>query len=310
MRDEMIRKAPLWARVWWVSERTINSMRVNRAVRKLVAPPRPHAVSAVAEDIVVSLTTHGDRLSSVHLVIRSILRGSVRPSRLVLWLDDPIRFADLPAELLELTNEGLEVRLTANFGPHTKYFPMVEDLGPQSTQALVTADDDIIYPTEWLERLRSAWYADPEMVHAYRCHRIRFQDEQSLLPYSTWTPAFPTEPSSQLFFTGVSGVLYPPRMVARLREAGTAFSTRAPRADDVWLNFVAFDAGFVARQVGLVPRHFPTVPGSQAVALANANIAGRENDQQIDATYSGDSIHRLYLASQRSNARRVAPRES
>ena len=62
--------------------------------------------------VAVSLTSHGDRIDDVALTVESIASGSVRPGRLVLWLDDAARFASLPASLRRLVRRGLEVRLT------------------------------------------------------------------------------------------------------------------------------------------------------------------------------------------------------
>ena len=39
--------------------------------------------------VVVSMTTYGKRVRTVHLAIESIARGAVRPARLILWLDEP-----------------------------------------------------------------------------------------------------------------------------------------------------------------------------------------------------------------------------
>ncbi len=71
----------------------------------------------------VSLTSYGTRIGRVAYAIESIAAGTARPRRLVLWLDDPTRFAARPAALRRLERRGLEVRLTENLGPHTKYFP-------------------------------------------------------------------------------------------------------------------------------------------------------------------------------------------
>jgi hypothetical protein len=101
---------------------------------------------------VVSLTTHGGRILTVHLTIESIGRAKLRPSRMILWLDDVAKFRSLPATLGRLQKRGLEVKLSKNYGPHTKYYPYVES-EETITQPLVTADDDILYPSYWLKKL-------------------------------------------------------------------------------------------------------------------------------------------------------------
>ena len=129
-------------RVWvrWLSL-------INRYGRSQVCqPPGP----------VVSLTTHGDRVATVHLTIESIGRGELRPSRIILWLDEAATFSNLPPALRRLQKRGLEVKLCKNYGPHTKYYPYVES-EKAMTQPMVTADDDILYLPFWLKKLVEAF---------------------------------------------------------------------------------------------------------------------------------------------------------
>ncbi len=100
---------------------------------------------------IVSLTTHGVRLGVVHLALESIARGTLRPSRLVLWLGSEDFAAHLPKTLQRLVARGLEVRQSEDLGPHTKYWPLVAE-GPGGD--FVTADDDVYYPRGWLAELR------------------------------------------------------------------------------------------------------------------------------------------------------------
>ena len=110
--------------------------------------------------VVVSLTSYGDRIGTVSIGIESIARGTVRPQRLVLWLDTPDDVACVPASLRRLERRGLEIRRSRNYGPHTKYYPYVMST-PRHTVPLVTADDDIVYPPNWLALLVDAGGATP-----------------------------------------------------------------------------------------------------------------------------------------------------
>ena len=109
---------------------------------------------------VVSLTTYGSRAKTVHLTIESIARGKVRPSRLLLWVNDSALVAKPNPHLRRLQRRGLEIRLTEDFGPHKKYFPYA--IGePNHITALVTADDDVIYPPYWFEELSESHRRQP-----------------------------------------------------------------------------------------------------------------------------------------------------
>ena len=75
---------------------------------------------------VVSLTTYGKRSQKVYFAIESIANGDLRPSRLILWIDDEAFLNNPPATIQRLAKRGLEVKPCKNFGPHKKYYPYVE----------------------------------------------------------------------------------------------------------------------------------------------------------------------------------------
>ena len=111
---------------------------------------------------VVSLTSFGKRIDSVYLAIESIARGSTLPSELILWLDDETRYNSLPSTLERLARRGLTIKLSKNYGPHTKYYPYISSQHEFSLP-LVTADDDIIYPRDWLHNLTGPLSAIPAL---------------------------------------------------------------------------------------------------------------------------------------------------
>ncbi|MFT3860681.1 hypothetical protein [Micropruina sp.] len=233
--------------------------------------------------LMVSLTSYGQRVEQAFATIEAIGAGSIRPRRLVLWLDDPAIAGALPPELVRLQARGLEVRLTTNLGPHTKYFPSLAELDGTGL-SLVTADDDILYPRRWLADLLEASTEHPGHVCCHRAYVVSVRGE-AIAPYSTWPVCRTTDPGPTIFATGVSGVLYPPRMLAALRERGTAFLESTPKADDVWLHWVAWRAGVPVRQVRATARHFPIVPGTQEVGLIHANVGEGANDRWISQVY-------------------------
>jgi len=240
----------------------------------------------------VSMTTHGTRIRSVHLALESIGRGDLKPRRIILWLDDADAFANLPAPLRRLQQRGLEVRLTENYGPHTKYWPYVSgDLGAGGTSILVTADDDVIAPKYWLRTLLER--ARPSVMTAFRAHRVGVEADGSFAPYNDWEECWAKEASYANFPTGVSGLAYPPEMQDALRAAGTDFVDRTPRADDVWLHHIGVQAGIPTQQVFRWPLEFPLAPESQKVGLYLSNVGQSRNDDQIAATYSPESRQRI-----------------
>ncbi|PZR54244.1 hypothetical protein DNL40_04840 [Xylanimonas oleitrophica] len=230
------------------------------------------------------VTTYGRRAATVHLALESVAAGTVRPRRAILWVDEERLVTAPPAPLRRLRARGLEIRRCEDLGPHKKQFPYVTAGGPGP---FVTADDDVLYPRGWLAGLLAAHRRLPGCVVAHRAHRVTTV-AGTIGPYAGWVAETATEPSAATLPTGVSGVLYPPAMVAALREAGRAFLAVAPRCDDVWVHAVAVRAGVGVAQVSATPRDYLLVPGTQAGALFQENGSGGGNDQAAAAAYVGE----------------------
>lgn len=283
------------------------SRRAAKETRRAIAAVRTPVLRYVARNsrrplidesnpVVVSLTSYGARLESVHLTIESIGRGIARPARLIVWTDPEVTEHDLPGNLNRLRGRGLEILPSPRaFGPHTKYYPYV--LSDRDDELpLVTADDDSLYPRRWLRGLQRAASSTPDQIVCYRAHRVVVEPEAGLAPYNSWPPVSGTDPSTLNFATGVSGVLYPPEFLSELLGAGDRFVELTPKADDVWLHYQAVVNGRLVRQIRPRPVKFPEIPATQGTALHRFNTAQSANDHQISRTYDPLSLDVLQRA--------------
>jgi hypothetical protein len=250
------------------------SLRNTRSTESLLDPAGP----------VLSMTTQPHRLELVHYAIESIARGTRKPSRLHLWITDEKSYSNLPSSLQRLTARGLEIHLTEELGPHTKYSPYVTR-ETRFAAPLVTADDDVIYPRDWLEQLIQGHEANPSAIHCFRAHRMRMANARPT-PYNSWAPCEDTRPSHLNLITGVSGVIYPPEYLLYLKQQGTDFTRCCPHSDDVWLTVVALRGGFKIAQLFDASRVFTTIPRSQTKRLYNLNVILGENQVQLTRTLS------------------------
>ena len=203
-------------------------------------PARPAVLSPT---VIVSLTTISTRLATVSRTVRSLLaqdfpgfRIRLHLSRAPFLLDEGV-IGDLPADLTGLAHADprLEIRFTANLGPYRKILPVLAEL--QGRRALIaTADDDTVYPSDWLSGLVSA-YRDQACVVAYRGHRMVRQNRK-FLQYRKWMRAcIQRNPDLYNLPTGKDGVLYDtsvfdPRVLDYTRALEIA-----PTADDLWLKW-------------------------------------------------------------------------
>lgn len=188
-------------------------------------------------DVIVSLTTHGRRLYEVYLAIESIMQGSVKPNRIILWLSTDIQSETLPQPLFNQIRRGLEVKYTKDIGPYTKLIPVLKEF-PDSV--IVTIDDDILYPFDTLEMLISAHMKHPQSICANRVMDITLDNQGQPTSLPTWKELEDRDRISKLnFFEGVGAVLYPLHCFTSVIFEESVFNEICPTADDVWFNCMA-----------------------------------------------------------------------
>ena len=218
-------------------------------------------------DVDVSLTTHGQRVQECWRTIETIGRGSLRPRRVILWVCDRSLALNPPPALRRLAKRGLAIKLTVDFGPHTKYFPYVMNEGLDCP--LVTADDDVLYPKGWLAGLVREY--SPDEVVAYR---VRMTGGGA---YVDWPLCTSSEASRDGMATGVSGVIYPPKLLMQLRKRGDGFIGVCPKADDFWLHYAAVASGMSTRQMTASPATWwPTRPWNRGLWVHNLFEGGND----------------------------------
>lgn len=241
--------------------------------------------------VIVSMTSHGERLAKCFAAVESIGLGSMLPARIVLWLSAADADRDPPTSLRRLMDRGLEVyRLPRDYRSFNKLYPVATML-PETATSVVTADDDVLYGPEWLAGLlASADGAESERtIRGYRAKVIRTKSGR-ILPYSQWPYCTTTAPGVDVFLTGVSGIIYPVAFLRSLRDAGEQFLEQCPTADDVWFHRVAIRSGFLHRQLHTHAIEYPTGPRTAAPALMSLNVGLGANDAQICRTYDAEDI--------------------
>ena len=189
-------------------------------------------------ELIVSLTSYPARIPYIKYTLYTLLMQSYKPNQILLWLSKeefPNKEKDLPQELLEFVKKGLEIKwCDQNLYSYKKLIPSLKEF---SNSIIVTADDDILYPKDWLEKLYRAYKKDPNFIHCHRAHRITFDKQNHVKPYMEWEHLIEnksTVPSFLNFQTGAGGVLYPKNCFFEdiLRE--DKFMQLSPRADDIW----------------------------------------------------------------------------
>lgn len=240
------------------------------------------------EEIIVSLTSYGNRVKEVYLAIESIMQGTVKPNRIVLWLSNEFKDRTLPITLQNQQKRGLQIEFCEDLYSYKKLIPTLQKY-PQAS--IITIDDDIVYDFDFVENLLCTHKERPNVVCANRIHKIRLDEIGKPISYLQWDICSKDYSDSKLnFLTSGGGVLYPPNVFPEEIFNKSVFLDICRYADDVW-----FYAMLLMNDVPIVKSFTHSADGcdylpfahSQETALCdtNTNPLDCRNDVQIRAVF-------------------------
>lgn len=235
----------------------------------------------ILPEAIISFTSYPGRIHSVDQVALSLLNQDIPSKKVILWLADsqfPNREADLPEALLALREHGLSIEWCEDIRSYKKLIPALEKY---PDDIIVTADDDIIYPSDWLRRLVAAYIERPDMLHSLRSHELRITSG-NLAPYASWRHEVEeAAPSFCNFCTSGGGVLYKKELLHNDILKKDIFLKVCPDADDIWFWGMAVLRGTRINLVSPSLGKLSYVEGSQDDALWRVNLTQNANDQKL-----------------------------
>lgn len=235
----------------------------------------------LSPSLAISLTSYPKRFPKLHLTLKTLLTQSVRADHVILWIAHS-DMAELPASVLGLRKYGLEIRTCDDLRSYKKIVPL---LASGFTGHIVTADDDVYYPVDWLKELvnEAKVQGGKNTVFFHRGHKISLDDRKRPKPYKLWTPVLTPGVASNMYFpTGVGGVLYPPDVFDPRVVDAALFQECCPDTDDIWLFLMARLRGAKWQKVGH-RFHFRSWLGTQEFGLRVENVENNRNDTQFQA---------------------------
>lgn len=248
--------------------------------------------------LIVSLTSYPARLDSIKYTLYSLFQQSVKPSKIVLCLakeEIPDGYDSIPEILKKFEKLGLEILFTdSNYRSYNKLVHTLQ-LYPESI--IVTADDDLYYNSQWLEKLYTTHEQHPEDIIAHRVHAISFTNKK-IDPYNSWNGPW-VECSYLNFLTGVGGVLYPPNSLYKDVSNYHLFQELSPLADDVWFYIMALLNRTKIRRIRNEVRQYCYIDKlNNSSGLMDLNVGENRNDYQINdvLSYYGlyDNFYELF----------------
>jgi len=241
------------------------------ASAKTLASPPPKT-----QQYIVSLTSYGKRLQiTAPIAIASILHGNILPDRIILWVAEGEQ-----ANLQDLEKKGVEIRYCEDLKSYKKLIPALREF---PNDYIITADDDLLYPKNWLEQIMESHKAHPDKIICQRVHAIRVDSEHNLLPYKYWDWCAEPQEYERIFPTGGAGTLYPPNCLHKDVLNKDLFMKFAPNADDVWFWAMALakESSYIVIKNGYSNNIIDI--GMQDSALQQSNVVEGGNDAQLKA---------------------------
>lgn len=234
-------------------------------------------------EIIISLTTFPERIDKVWIVIESLMRQTVKPNKIILWLAKN-QFNNenkLPNKLLKQKNRGLTIEFCDDLKSHKKYYYTMKQY---SNSLIITVDDDIFYPENLVEELIKTHYDYPDSICCNLAYKITFDKNGKINSYSRWLGEYNDENLNSYLLCpiGCQGVLYPPKSLDKRVFEKEIFKELCPNADDLWLKVMAI---LNIRKTKKVRRNHITyvdVIGSQKISLNKVNVGKMENDLQLE----------------------------
>ncbi|PMO94263.1 hypothetical protein BCS98_04925 [Vibrio breoganii] len=235
-------------------------------------------------ELIISATTYGNRIHSVYLAIESISTQTVKPHRLILWLDEKeFTYDDIPEVLKIQERRGLEIRFSPNYGSYKKLIPTLKNF-PNAD--VICIDDDYIYPHDMVEILKKESRKYSGYIIGHRAHRIKWSEKGELLPYNLWDhEVIESNSDSSTFITTGGGTFFPAYCFNSEAINHDIFMSLCPFADDVWVKVMSVLSETKIKKVDDSRKfkdRFIEIKESKEVPLSDYNLKRGGNDIQLN----------------------------
>lgn len=242
--------------------------------------------------IVISLTTYSKRIEEVYLVVESILNQTLKADKIILWLDE-VEFNEeiIPNILKKQRERGLEIKYCENIKSYKKLIPTLKEY---SNEIIITVDDDIIYPIDFIEKLYKNHIKFSNVILCNIGREIP-KNKKLILEYKNWKLSKNIKlPMYEIVPIGAGGILYPPNCFYKDVQAKELFQKLAPLADDIWFKTMTLKNGLKSMVIDEIDKYLKQIiilEEAQDIALYKKNI--KMNNIQIKKVFEKYDILNL-----------------
>lgn len=231
--------------------------------------------------IIVSMTTYPKRFEKIDLCLKSILRQSYKPDKIIIWLG-----SDTSEKLAKKTFDkykkyGIEYVIDKdnNYYSHKKYIYAFKQY---RNSIIVTLDDDLIYSKNTIKSLIKKYKKYPNSIIARRVHKITWNDNK-INNYSNWIyeSFLMHKPTHELLATTGAGTLFPPSAYKNEDLDFNRIKEYALFADDIWLKMMAVKNNVKVVWAGNFFQMPTEVNLEKNDTLSSVNVNENRNDKYI-----------------------------
>lgn len=214
-----------------------------------------------------------------------------RPKKIILWVHEDLG-NKLPKKLQKLQGDFFEIRFSKSTSSHRKLVN-TQNIFPDET--VVTCDDDMIYPKNWLSKLYSEHQKNPTAIIANQTRCISYDGDKNLLPYHNWGAGANCKNPRAVLPIGAGGTLYPPNTLYKDVSDSNLFLKLTPKADDLWFKAMSLKNGTLSVQASNTVEEPIPILGSQTESLKNSNIKEDKNRVQWQTVADHYGLHDLVI---------------
>ncbi len=189
--------------------------------------------------VLVCVTTTKARLDVFFYALQSLKRQTYEDYYISVYLSQEPFLLDEGIRVVPdwMRGERLQVGFVSNSGSYRKLLPAIVDAADEDL--IVTADDDVLYARNWLERIVKAAELHPTHIVCGRARSIQKNILGRFQNYSNWPIVSKSMTGRALLPIGCSGIAYRRNLLDLDFMLDQAFRDCAPTSDDIWFRLAS-----------------------------------------------------------------------
>ena len=203
--------------------------------------------------IIISMSSCESNFAELEMTLFSIFNQKVRPDKVILWLSKDMKLSEMPYNITKFVKTGLEIRFAENINSYTK---TTEALKEFKKEIIVTAEDNILYPEEWLKRLYHSYISNPDDIHVHKAKNITVKNKKIGF-CRTWEYSDNENSSFQNYPINTGGILFPPNCFIKEFFREDLYKKSSEKRNYLWIWFMAVISD---RKIRLVKNHIKLMP--------------------------------------------------